>query len=386
MQDRHTGPDPDDGLHTLLLAVLFLAGISYLAWAFLRPEIAQAVLTANHWLMQPAHLLTDRYASLDAQVLAADPNDEAITFGTLWQLAHDVGLFWRAPVAIALLGLAGCCLWKSRGHHRRDLDLPGLMAEHAKTFRHIAPYVRRRLGPVDPAPAAPRPADPALHLREWIDRFARDPAGAPNPDLAREELARQLGTPWTGLPDAAPHVRAMFAVFALHAVRRREDAAALLGDLAESLPDGRDEGPEGPLAPLEFSRRALRRAERWLRDPEVTGPCEIVASGHGWTHTALMSALCFARQQAGVLNPGTFAWLQMVDRRLFFALDSLGPPTPGQPWHRSAAQAPYAEAIAAREHWTAEREALRPIRTPMVEASAAAVRAGMAQDAPVTHR
>lgn len=173
----------------------------------------------------------------------------------------------------------------------------------------------------------------------------------------------------------APHTRCLFVAFALHAARRREEARDLMGELAESLPHGLDEGPAGPKAALAFSAAAVAKADAWLRHPDVARPCAKVAARHGFTAPALMSVLCHARERAGVLNPGMFAFLQFVDRPLFLALDALGFPVSGTPWHRGPAPTPSAEAIGARAHWAAEREAGRPLRVALVDIAAEAVRA-----------
>ncbi|MFC7695084.1 hypothetical protein ACFQY5_41465 [Paeniroseomonas aquatica] len=78
-----------------------------------------------------------------------------------------------------------------------------------------------------------------------------------------------------------------------------------------------------------------------------------------------------------MFNPGLFAFVQLIDRPLYMALDSLGAPA-GQPWHRSAAQAAYAEALGAREHWSTERDIGQPVLVPVVGMAANAIRAAAA--------
>lgn len=377
-QSESNGPAPEEALIVIGGSLLAVCGGAYAAWWFCKPEIVSAALAVQHWMMVPAHLVTDRFQLLDRQVLSLDPADPDIAFGDLIQLAHDVGAFWRAPASLFLLLLAFLCARRARGRFRRRLDLRGLMREQAGRFRTNAPFVTRTLGPVAPADGVPRPADPALHLREWLARFGCDTDGVFSETLSRAELGRQLGPAWTGYAQAAPHVRVVFAAFALHAARRRDDALDLLGDFAEALPGGKNEGPEGPSTPLTMPAWVAQRADAWMRDPKIAAPCVAIAGRHAYSHPALMSVLCHARARAGVLNPGLFAFVQFVDRRLFLALDSLGAPTPGQPWHRSASQAPFIEAAGAREHWSAELEAGRRLMLPSVGGTACAIRAAVA--------
>lgn len=377
MNTESRGPAPEEALLIIGGVVLFVAGSAFAAWWFGRDEIIAAVLALQHSLMVPAHLVTDTYRTLDHQVLTADPSNPDIGPGDLWQLAHDVGRFWRWPACLLLLTLAGLCARQARGRFKRDFNLRDLMCEQAKHFRTIKPFLSRTLGPVEPAEGEPRPIDPALHAGEWVARFARTPEGLFSEAGARSALARQLGPLWAGYQAAQPHVRVLAAVFALFAAHRREEAIDLLGDLAEAVPSGEREGPEGPAHALEVPASVANAADAWMRDPEIAGPAERLAAGHAYTHTALMSLLCQARERSGVFNPGLFAFVQLIDRSLYMALDSLGAPTPGQAWHRSAAQAPYAEALGVREHWSNEREIGRPLYIPMVGMAASAIRAAV---------
>lgn len=381
MQPEDRRP-PEDGFLAGLLVLALLAFGVWLAWTAFRPQVASAVLGVQHALVDLAGLVTDRFDLLDRQLAAADPADPSITAGRLYRLAHNVGAFYRVPAALLLAAFGVLCFQRAGAtRFQRDFDLPGLMREQARTFRFTAPFARRTLRPVAPALGSPRPMDPALHAPEWEARFARGADGGFDGSAARTALAAHLGPLWEGPDKAAPHVRCLFAAFALHAARRREEARDLLGDMAESLPRDPDEGPAGPLAPLAFSAEAVAKADAWLRHPDIARPCAKLAAMHGFTGPAMMSVLCFARERAGVLNPGMFAFLQFVDRPLFMALDALGFPVPGADWHRGPMPTPAVEALGAREHWAAEREAGGALRLPMVEAAAAAVRAAAGHDA-----
>lgn len=367
---------PDDGPLAVLLLLGLLGVGTWLAWTAFRPQIVGAVLSTQGALAGLAGLFTDRFDLLVRQLATADPVDPSITAGRLYRLAHDVGGFYRVPAAL-LLGALGVLCFRRAGAtaFRRDFDLPGLMREQARTFRFTAPFASRSLRPVAPAPGAPRPLDPALHAPEWAARFARGPDGGFDGSAARRALAAQLGPLWEGPDRAAPHVRCLFAAFALHAARCRDEARDLLGDTAESLPHAPGEGAAGPSEALAFGSDVVARADAWLRHPHVARPCAKVAARHGFTAPALMTVLCHARERAGVLNPGMFAFLQFVDRPLFLACDALGFPVPGTPWHRGPAPMPATEAAGAREHWAAECEAGGPLRLPVVGAAAETVRA-----------
>ena len=132
----------------------------------------------------------------------------------------------------------------------------------------------------------------------------------------------------------------MLAVFALHGGGRREEAARLLGLLSGGLPIDKRDGGAGPTGPLAFNSKSLALADRVLADVDAAAwPLEIMKAHH-FTTPGLMSVLTAARLRSGVLAPAQFAFLKLVDRRLWYALHGLGSnPTrrvTGRPSVRSA--------------------------------------------------
>lgn len=362
MAQHHSGyanRSVEDGLLVVGVIAVLLAGAACFTWFLFHRQIAASVMQVQHWQMGWIAHFTDRYAALDAQVLVTDP--ARVTLGQLWRLAHNVGDFfhWPAAALIVVLALA-CALYNAPGQFTRNLDLRGLMREQARTFRASSAYVERGLGLVKPADGEPRPADPALRAEEWIARHATR-NGCYEEARAAEELTRQLGAEWRGVDVAAPHVRCLFAAFALHAGRKRDEAMALLGDLATSLPDGRRDGPAGPAASLAFPAAVVVNADAVLTDALLIAPCVEAAGRHAHTLPALMSVLTLARAQAGVLAPASFNFLKLVDRRLWYALHGLGFPGGQNPAEQPN---PRIEALGARDHWAAERCAGQPLPVP----------------------
>ena len=382
-QGRASWASNDDHLLLSLAVIAFgLAFYGWLLWSNYHTEISAGVVRLAHWHIHvirrfaAAHValqsLSDYYADLDRRMLAADP--ARMTVSKLWEVAAVVGSPFRWPAAVLLAGLAVLCFFRSSAaRFSRDFDLGSLMREHAKTFRTTAAFVERELGVVAPRAGEPRPADPALHPEEWIERYATAD-GAYDEAAARAELARQLGPVWQGIRSAAPHVRVLYAAFALHLVGRLPDTLALLGDMSEGLAAPEPgEGPGGPEQPLVLPATVVAIADGALLDPEVAGAAKAVVSRHGYTAPALMTLLNEARRRYGSLQPALFASLRLVDRRLWYALHSLGfaSDTPGQDLHPN----PYVEAVGARDHWAAELAAGGPLLVPALEGAVVAVRA-----------
>jgi intracellular multiplication protein IcmP len=282
-------------------------------------------------------------------------------------------LFFRIPAAMVVGILAIFCLTRAApSRFTRTLSLDRLMRVQAAVFRTTAPYVGRGLRPVTPADGMPRPLDPALHVGEWVDRYARRPDGGYDEGGTLRELTAQLGPVWRGPRKAAPHVRCLFAAFALQGIREREAALGLLGDISAALPRETTAAACGPQAPLAVPEAIVAQADAILLRDDLARFVGIAAR-HGFTAPALMSLLCESRRRGGVLAPAQFNFLKLIDRQLWYALHSLGFPgedgAPEQPMPN-----PRVEAVGARDHWAAECQAGRPLHVPSLDRAALASR------------
>lgn len=358
-----------------LIIVVGLGFGGYELWINYHAEISWSVLSYAHWQIFHIGKFTDAYVQQDAFIQAAHP-DQA-TLPQLWALLNSVGCALRVPAITLMLVLAVACYFgATTARFCRQFDLAGLRKEQARFFRSASAMMGRQLSLVGIRSGDPRPADPALLPSEWIKRYANRPDGSLDETAAARALARQLGPKWTGFAEAAPHVRFLFAAFALHLAGRREEAFLLLGDLAEKLPrDGKD-GKNGPAKPLRFPTVLSDEADRFLEDAALYAPVRALAQKHAYTSTALMSVLNEARRRSGVLPPATFNAIKLVDRPLWYALHSLGFPGdgPGQNSHPN----PRIEALGSRDHWASERMVKMPLVTPSVGQALASIKAASA--------
>jgi intracellular multiplication protein IcmP len=376
---RAAWPSADDNTGFNLIVILLGCCVgAYLLWTCYHGEISACVMALRHHEVAFIGHFTDRYDLADRQMLAADP--EGATLRDLYGISHAVGMFFRVPAAVFMLLLAAiCAVQAAPARYKRAFDLDGLIREQAASFRTSAAFVRRHLRLVPPAftgagssSRGPRPADYALNPEEWIARFGTAPDGDFDEAAARCALLRQLGPRWRGPQETSPQVRCLFAAFALHLAQRRADALRLLGDLSASLADSDRDKPEGPDAPLVVPASARAVADAFLGDGELVTPVLAIANRHAYTHTALMELLNTARLRAGVLAPGQFAWLKLVDRPLWYALHSLGFETEGI--GRYLHPNPRVEAVGARDHWTVERLAGEPVIEPSMDRAIEALR------------
>ncbi len=364
------GRDEYTGFY-LIVIMAGLAALAWAAWYFHHGEISGVAMGFAHCQMRFIHQFTDRFDRADAQVLAANP--DLVTFAQLVHLLREIGRFFLVPAMGLVLLLAAVCFRRAApARFTRALDLEGLMTEQAKAFRSIAAFVGRRLALSPLRKGEPRPADAALGAQEWIAVWATGQDGAFNEGDARIELTRQLGEAWLGLERARPHVRCILAAIALHGARRRGEALALLGEMSESLGTSKREGRAGPDEALAFPAHVVAAADRWLGEMNVASAVLETMEAHFFTTPGLMSSLNAARLKGGVLAPAQFAFLKLVDRRLWYALHSLGFEIDGPRAHPHPSQR--VEAIGARDHWAAERLVGRPLAAPSIDRAVAAIR------------
>ena len=379
---RPSLPSADD--HTLYSLIIIVAGsgvLGWMLWSDYHTEISTGFVQVAHWHIQVIRWFTPAYDQLDAAMLAADPR--RMTIYKLREVSVMLGSFFRWPAALLLAGLGVLCFLRAGpARFTRKLDLEALMREQATQFRSTAAFVERKLGIVPPREGQPRPMDSALHPEEWIERFATI-RGSYDDTAARVDMVRQLGPLWHGVKEAPPHVRVLYAAFALHLLQRRTASLSLLGDMAEALAKPEPgEGPAGPEHPLLLPPHVVKHADEVLRDPHVTGTAKAVTALHGYTTPALMNLLTESRRRSGVLAPAQFNCLKLVDRPLWYALHSLGFPAEGLGEDRHPN--PLIEAIGARDHWASERAARSALMVPAIDRAAAAVRAVAAHAAGVS--
>lgn len=237
--------------------------------------------------------------------------------------------------------------------YRKKHDLNSLLKFQAQNFPYISPFIdfnpnkQPHRAPGDPVPAELPLFAEALSPEEWVAyNEIPMPDGKLDEDQAARAFAKQLGPVWRGPEHMAPERQILLACFALKAMRKRDDADQMLGDLAKCWTAGRG---------LRVNAKLLRQARAILRDRNGCGKILSRCNQHAYENTALMRALLTAREEGGVLAPATFVWLRGHDRYLWYPLNNLG------------RQAFHVEALGAMAHYRAEKLTSRPIPRAKVD-------------------
>lgn len=235
-------------------------------------------------------------------------------------------------------------------HFRRRMNLEALMAEQAKVFPYIRPFLKfdpRKLpfrAPGQPVPSQLPSFSEALAPEEWLAYHEiKLVNGMLDRNKAYQALALQLGRRWQG-PEKLPlHAQGLFAVFALKHVRKRKESEALLAALSTCW--SYDKG----FRPSSKVKSMIKAA---IRNPKVGGALLKYADQHAFETTALARCLARAREEGGVLAPAEFLWLRGQDRTLWYPLNNLG------------RKSYCVEAVGALVHYTNELIAGQKIPTP----------------------
>jgi len=348
--------------------LIIVGGIGIFLWFLWREEnalVSQLAISVFSEEIRLIQLFSHRFDVAARQLAVANP--ERVHFQQLVRMARSIGEVFLWPgIAIVLASAAFCLRCAASARYRRSFDLDGLMWEQSKTFRGHAAFAGRKLGLVEPRAKGPRPADPALSCEEWLACWARDEDGKFQESCARAELIRQLGARWAGFEALASAQKVMLWAMAWHLQGRRGEAIGFLGDLSQSLScPGKREGREGPLDDLVFPERLVKWAETELRSTAGGRRVAEIMARHAYVVPGLMTTLAMARDASGILPPSQFAFLKLVDRRLWFALQSLG--SPAAMLNPALHPNPCVEAMGARDHWAAECLSNHPICVPSID-------------------
>jgi intracellular multiplication protein IcmP len=186
---------------SLILIVVGLCILGCASWHVWHAQISRIALLVAHFEMEAIDVVTDRFRPADIAVQRAHP--DGVQFGQLVRLYRNIGQEFVYPAMALVLALAGLCFLRAgNARFTRTFDLEKLMAEQAIHSRSTAAFVGRGFKLSKLRAGEPRPADAALHVDEWVARYASSEKSGFDEAAARREFMRQLGGRWTG-PAAA---------------------------------------------------------------------------------------------------------------------------------------------------------------------------------------
>jgi intracellular multiplication protein IcmP len=289
------------------------------------------------------------------QLPAQDQNSYFMLSGPAMSGIEQIAAkYYRWPVVAGFVGAAVYVIYFSpRNKFRTRHNLESCIKTQVKMWPVISPIVN--FNPIKSSARTPGSMVPdklplfaeALAPEEWIS-FHRIPVtnGIAERETTRRAFLLQLGPRWNGIEGQPPHIRGLFAAFALKGVQRREESDDLLGRLSLGW------SPKGGFT---ITSDIKAEVDKLIRDPEIGGKALEAATSFAWRATALLGVLQWARAMGGVLAPAQFLWLRGTDRPLWYALNNLG--------RRSF----HTEGAGAMAHFMAEQNAKKPLPIPRID-------------------
>lgn len=341
-QQQNSNPGP----YVFAMAVAFLVA----GWIFVHDPMARVLLSAISLVNLPFSVLPSG-TEVDAWLSEAFLRVGDVTFGMVLRVASEAG----KPYRWLVVPLAGYVIYSAMRSPvlrlRHEHTQQSLLEFHSRTWKAIVPFLKRDLTQNNKGPFAPGMSAP---------EFARKYRLVSDKQLdltrARDVLERELGAKWAGPDKMRDYEKAMFAVFALRILRKKDAALELLNALNESA---RKSGKVNP-------KVALEAFESVKSDKKVLKAIK----PHGYARTVLFAMLAKAREFDGILQPAMFLWLKEFDRTLFYALHRV--PVGGRMSFTA-----WIEGVAVANQWQAEVVAAdlgRRLTKPYVDGAISALR------------
>lgn len=333
-----------------ITALAFITG--FVIWSTAHTSIVSFVFFLNVWQAKVVHFFIGQTTLANDIHYMQSVNPARVTWAQLVDLTHNVGTFTRYPVMVILF-ILGFFLYRSdiTLKYRKTHDMKTLRAQEQANWSSIMPIVKEDLvsQDIDVGPFAM-----ALTPMEFARKYAllkKDDLLLDNPTPGEEMTAGirrgdakrvftlQLGPYWSGFEQAAPHARALAAVFMARINRDRGSATYILDKLNASYAAGA----------IDYSV-----ATATLKKYQGYDNIQKIISRHAYLLTAMASLLAASRDD-GVVPSAEFLWLKPVDRRLWYMLNCVG------------RQTPFSEVAGPYAHWRAELAMGRRSLVPMID-------------------
>jgi len=356
-QGQGGGGGGDNSMAPVWITVLLFL-TAFFIWKYAHPYIVSFVFSVNILEAKLVSLLYDPKA-LSAEIYYMQTADPAqISWDQMNEYTRAIGMYTRYPIGLALVGLAAW-LYKSNItlKFKRAHSMKTLRAQEQHNWPAIMPVVKEDLVKEDPDVGpwamALSPVEFArkYQLLKQNDMLLDNPlpgmestAGIRKSD-AKRVFTLQIGPYFQDFNHCPAHVVALAGVFMARINRDKDSANAILESIDSSFAAGKPDFSKGPAVVKKYINTEL---------------VQEVLVKHAYLLTVLASLIEAARDD-GVVPSAEFLWLKVVDRRLWFMLNSVG------------RQTPYVEVGGPFAHWKAEKLMKRKCLVPMVDEATTAL-------------
>jgi intracellular multiplication protein IcmP len=351
-----------DTAYTPLYIAVGLGIVVWVSWFALHDPIVAFMIKLKLYQVNMLRFFDPALTPLQIQLSQLSPRDyPSINYDALTSILEKVGETFRYPVAVILGLLALKLIFGSPTlKYKRTLSMQTLTEQEASDWPQITPVVKLDLVKEHAEKGAwamgltPMQFAKKYHLlqemRGAVDSNVLNTKNQIEVSLLRgaayQVFAAQLGSYWNGVERLPMHKQALFAVFASRIGGDRAGASKLLSQIAASAKfDAKKQiKPE-----LNYSGTS-----ELLKKHQGNKLITKITSNHAFVMTVMASMLMTARND-GVLASADFLWLKVIDRPLWFLLNSVGRKTP------------FAEVAGIYGHWIAELQLGQAIKLPVIE-------------------
>lgn len=347
--------DPGTGLVWIIFGSIFLI---FVIWMSAHTFIVSTLFRFKLFEISLIRFFTDELGQ--AATLLEHANPAKVTFNQMMSAMSVVGSYFRFPGFFILLVL-GVLLYSrsSVSYFKNVYSMKTLLDKDVDIWPQSKPTISVDLIAEDIDTGVWAMSMSPMRFAKRYRLLREKKSELEEGQLSREKqikvsvirnranrlFAMQLGRPWRGVDALPPHYKALYAAFAAKGARDSEASRKLLEALSESWSNGR--------VNYSLAKPLLEKYRNNSFVAEVSGR-------HAYELTVMASLLRLARTD-GVLSSADFLWLKVVDRSLWFMLNSVG------------RQTAFVESAGPFAHWLAENELGRRIKTPMVEVASRAL-------------
>lgn len=349
---RSGSADQSDSSMTILWFSVAVIAAIVIIWMFFKKELVWFYFQIKLYEINFISFFTSRYTDIRTAILSADFNQ--ITLDEVDLIGKAVGNILRIPLTILFILLA-ILLYSSNVNRRftNTYTMQRLAEFEKQNWPQVGIITDLKLNltkeNIDKGPWAM-----ALTPMQFCKRFRlieelRPAEGSSFKAKKKIEVilkrgkanaifSMQLGPLFEGIEQLPPYALALFAVFAARINGDTKSAYQLLEQLAKTAAKKLD------------ITGALALCQKHAKSRLV----QTIIESHAYTLT-LMASLLEAARTDGVQASADFLWLKIVDRKLWYMLNSVG------------RQTPFVEIAGAFAHWLAEKEFGRKLIVPMID-------------------
>ena len=341
----------DNSLAPVWISVFVLL-VGYGIWVALHTQLVSGLFAFNIFIAKIILYFTNDQQLVNDIYVMQTLDPATVQLNQLGYFMTNVGNYARYPVVLIFVVLAVILYYSDvTMKFHKTYSMKTLRAQEQVQWTAIMPVIKQDLVNTD---ISVGPWSMALTPMEFARKHqllkkndalldGNTPGLEYTASIRRSEAKRvftlQLGPVWTGFDHLPPYIKAIAAVFVARINRDQAAAKHILSTIDHSF---------------SLNKPNYSVATDILNKYKDTPLVKDVVSKHAYLLTVMASLLEAARDD-GVVPTSEFIWLKIVDRRLWYMLNSVG------------RQTSYAEVGGPFAHWKSERAMQRLSLAPMID-------------------